>query len=412
MTAAPMSGDGVDRLPPKYAPMAVPIAAKHVLWCIFFVVISGALIAHTPRAWIQIAWLLGDLAAVGLFLRYQSQFINIVLSNGVFVSWPLLACASAAWSVSPELSLTHGLQLLMTMLIAFLLCIQFRLEQFVVVLFWALLIAAIATLASEVLMPYANLEAEWRGGFPHKNLMGDTMTLLVLTASCLFLQGRWRVITLMSIALALFLLFMSRSATATVSLFICLAPLPFAYTRLRGAGTFMCVLGGTLVITALAMVGCYIAIAYFGVDPIDLVLDLVGKDRTLTGRTLLWDMAELAIDSKPWLGFGFKGYWADRPAEMLQLLSAFGLQQVPYFHNNYLEVAVAFGVIGPVLLVLGIFIALWRTARRAISATQVIDVWPLLIVIATIIKTFVENPLFWNHGLWQVLFIVAAVIRR
>ena len=151
---------------------------------------------------------------------------------------------------------------------------------------------------------------------------------------------------------------------------------------------------------------------YFGTDPIDFLLDLVGKDRTLTGRTLLWDMAEQAIEERPWLGFGYKGYWADRPAEMLQLLSSFGLQQVPYFHNNYLEVAVAFGVIGPILLILGILIALFRTLRGALTATQAIEIWPLLIVIATIIKTFVENPLVWNHGIWHVLFIVAAVIRR
>ena len=412
MAAVTASGDSAGGLPPRRIAVTSASGTKYVLWCIFILVTGGALSAITPRAWIQIAWLLADFAALLLFLRYQSQFLNIALSNGVFMSWPILACASAAWSVSPELSLSHGLQLLMTTLVAFLICIQFRLEQFIIVVFCALLAAAIVTLGTEVLLPHINQEPQWRGGFPHKNLMGDTMGLLVLTSCCLFLQGRWQRITLAAAGLGLFLLFMSESATATLSLLICLLPLPFAYMRLRSISTFMCVLGGLLVIGALAGVGGYIAIAYFGADPIDFILESVGKDRTLTGRTLLWDMAERAIDEKPWLGFGFKGYWTDRPAEMLQLLRSFGLQQLPFFHNNYLEVAVAFGVIGPIVLVAGILIALRRTVYQAVTASQMIDIWPLLIVIATIIKTFVENPLFWNHGLWHVLFIVAAVIRR
>src|SRR5690606_32329548 len=98
-------------------------------------------------------WLLADLAAVGLFFRYQSQFINLMLSNLVFMSWPLIACLSAIWSIAPALSFNHGVQLLMTTLVAFLLCIQLRLDQFIAVFFCAMLAAALITLASQILTP-------------------------------------------------------------------------------------------------------------------------------------------------------------------------------------------------------------------------------------------------------------------
>jgi O-antigen ligase len=147
-----------------------------------------------------------------------------------------------------------------------------------------------------------------------------------------------------------------------------------------------------------------------GIDPIDIILASVGRERTLTGRTLLWDLAEAAIESRPWLGFGYKAYWTNIPAEMRELVSVVG--GVFHFHNNYLDVAVAFGFIGPILLALGVITGLARSLRMLLAGVEPIDAWPFLIVIMIIILTFVENPLVWNHNMWHVLFVAVAVIRK
>jgi O-antigen ligase len=406
MSAVPMTGGGVDGVPSR---PAAGLNLKLVLWTLFIFVTSTAIraVGDYPA---QITWLLADLITVALFLRYQSQFINLALSNLVFMSWPVVACISASWSIAPALSLIHGIQLLMTILVAFLICIQIRLEQVVAVVFCALLAAAGVTLAVEMLASSPFYQADWRGSFPHKNIMGSTMSLLVITACCLFLQGRWRLVSLVAVILGLFLIAKSNSAGAILSLAMVLALLPFAYALQRGRTAFMTSLGIALLVSSVGALTLYAAMAALGIDPINIVLDAVGRERTLTGRTLLWDMAEQAIESRPWFGFGYKAYWTNVPAEMLELLRVVG--GVFHFHNNYLEVAVAFGVIGPILLGLGIFTGLVRSFRRLLRATDPLDIWPLLVVSMAIALTFAENLLVWNHSLWQVLFVVASVIRK
>lgn len=404
MTAVPTTADRAHGLPSRFS---AALDLKLVLWTLFLFATSTAIrsVGEFPT---QIAWMSADLAAVGLFLRYQSQFINLALSNLIFMSWPLIACLSAMWSIAPALSLNHGVQLLMTTLVAFLLCIQLRLDQFIAVFFIALLAAAGITLGVEVLSP--SFAESWRGSFPHKNVMGAAMSLLVITALCLFLQGRWRAVSLFAVGLGLFLIAKSNSAAAILSLAMTLAALPFAYAFVRNRTTFTIVLGAALIGAAVCALGLYAAMIIVGTDPIDIILASVGRERTLTGRTLLWDLAEDAIESRPWLGFGYKAYWTNVPAEMRNLISIVG--GVFHFHNNYLDAAVAFGFIGPILLALGVLTGLGRSLRRLLTGVEPIDAWPFLIVVMITILTFVENPLVWNHSMWHVLFVTVSVIRK
>jgi exopolysaccharide production protein ExoQ len=404
MTALPMSDSGAHGLPSK---PGITVDMNLVLWTAFWFLCSMALrsLGEYPA---QITWLIADLAVVGLFFRYQSQFINLALGNLIFMSWPLIACLSTLWSISPQLSFSHGIQLLMTTLVAFLICIQLRLEQVVTAIFWAMLLAAVLTVASELLAPGS--VGGWRGTFPHKNVMGSSMSLLVITACCLFLQGRWRIVSFAAIGLGAFLVALSQSAAAILSLALTLALLPFAYAYLRGGSTFLLASGLALATAAVGTLVLYISMIALGTDPIEIVLEAFGKERTLTGRTVLWDLADQAMEQRPWLGFGFKGYWTNVPAEMHALRLIVG--GVFNFHNNYLDVAVAFGYLGPILLAGGLSVGLVRTTRGLLNGAEPIDMWPLLIVVLCIILTFVENLLMWNHSIWQVLFIVAAVIRK
>lgn len=412
MTVGVMTGDGAAQWPRVRHDPAV-VDTKYVLGCIFFLCISMGIWQFASDNAERYAWLVADFTCALLLWKYQSQFINLAMSNVVFMCWPILALVSAVWSFAPAITLYHGMQLLMTTLVAFLICIKFRLEQLIGMLFWAMLMAAIVALVSGLLLPAKGIDfaGSWRGGFPSKNVLGDCMVLLVISSACLFLQRRWRLWTAAGAVLGMLLIFMTRSATPILSVFMTLAPLPFAYALLRSRALFLMLVGATLVAAAVAIVGFYVAITYFDTDPIGIVLSSVGKDRTLTGRTLLWELAHRAIDTGPWLGYGFKGYWASPPAEMLQVRASFG-QAINFFHNNFLEVTVAYGPIGPILLTLGILVAFVRGIHRSFTAVQPVDIWPLLITIQVAIQAPVQYPLMVNHNLWQVIFVAAAVIRR
>lgn len=407
MTAVPMNGSGEGRLPVS---AAVLDRATIVLWTLFLMATSTGFRTY-GTAPIAAAWWIADLSALALFLRYQSQFINLALGNLVFMSWPLVACLSALWSIAPMLSFTQGLQLLMTILVAFLACIQLRLERLVMAVFSAMFIVALATLASHVLgIGEGVYERAWRGFFSHKNIMGGSMAILILTALCLFLAGRWRRISLAGAALGFFLLAKSQSAAALMTLAASLVFIPFAYVYFHSRMATLLMSGAAIIAAAVGGAALYGLMIAFGLDPIDAILSAVGKDRTLTGRTLLWDLAADSYEANPMLGVGFKAYWTNVPAEMRDLLMTVG--GVFHFHNNYLDAAVAFGFIGPILLALGVLVGLGRTTRDALVGRDMLDVWPLLIAVQTTVLTFVENPLMWNHNIWQFLFVAIAVVRR
>src|SRR3546814_7007331 len=47
----------------------------------------------------------------------------------------------------------------------------------------------------------------------------------------------------------------------------------------------------------------------FDMNPVDLALEALGKERTLTGRSVLWEFALRMIEARPWFGNGFDAFW-------------------------------------------------------------------------------------------------------
>jgi exopolysaccharide production protein ExoQ len=86
-------------------------------------------------------------------------------------------------------------------------------------------------------------------------------------------------------------------------------------------------------------------------------------------------------------------------------------QDLQIFHNNFVEVAVAFGVWGPVLLLMGIVAAFYRTATEFLITRSLPALWSVLFLMFVVSLSLTENPLFNNHGLLQALFVIAMTAR-
>jgi O-antigen ligase len=137
------------------------------------------------------------------------------------------------------------------------------------------------------------------------------------------------------------------------------------------------------------------------------LLDALGKDATLTGRTILWQFAEDAINARPWLGFGYKGWWesSETPAALLRVVVG---QELWFFHNTFLDLAVAFGVVGPLALVAGLAVGVYRSVRAFVLNPEPMLLWPIMFVAMSIIYCSVDFVLFANHSFHQFLYVIAA----
>jgi O-antigen ligase len=390
-------------LQPAAPPLTLPELAIGGLWIASFIVASyGA----TPLSQFNIeryAWIAADFAALMVVLLRHEEMLGLVRRNLVIMSWPALACASALWSVDPMYSFYQGLQLLMTVLVGLCLIMTTDLRRILILLFIALLITGVLTALLE--LPRGLGGREWQGVFPHKNVLGSTMGILIMTGTVLFLSG-WRpLLSGLGTLFALMLLAASRSGTALVALVMVMALVPLALTIRWGSIAVTLVCGFILVLAASGLIALEATQGDFS-DIYLQTLDALGKDETLTGRTILWQFAEDAIKARPWLGYGYKGFWQNHEATaVLRLVIG---QDLWFSHNAFLDLAVAFGVLGPSALVLGLGVGAYRSVKAYVRNPAALLMWPILFVAMSVIYCTVEFVLFAKHSFQQILFVVAA----
>src|SRR5262249_44402150 len=120
----------------------------------------------------------------------------------------------------------------------------------------------------------------------------------------------------------------SYSATSFVALVVGTAGYFWFAARKRSA------LARSLVgrLVALPAICLGVAIPFLGATPVlPALLEMLGRDRTFTGRTDIWSLIVPIACGNPFLGLGYGGFWIDPP-----LREPFN--RLTHSHNGYLEV--------------------------------------------------------------------------
>ncbi len=345
-------------------------------------------------------WFAGYLAVAIVLLRYPDAFLRLLRVNLLVLFWPLLALLSSLWAFTPLATAYNAFQLLMTVLIGFVFADYVGPKRALRLFFFAFLVVNIASLLFFFVnrMEAMGSYGELRGIYFHKNEMGLYAILLMITSCCLFIDGYRRALTLFSFLIGLGILLLSRSGSCLVAATVVLSFVPLALVYRQGAGLLSLALGLQFMILApLAAI-----VLILDIDLFALALEGVGKDATLTGRTVLWDFALDAIAERPWLGFGYMSYWDNANPAVPYLRYVVG-QALWYFHNSYLEVAVAFGIPGFLLIVGTLLVLLKRAVKVYGRSHDAAALFVCLFVVLMFVYSSSENPLMVNHGFNQML---------
>ena len=220
------------------------------------------------------------------------------------VAYPALALLSSVWSWQPQQSIVSGVILLLFTLFALYFVCNFEIHRQFELLVMAGGIAVALSILLAVFVPSIGGSAlGWRGIFGHKQNCAGATTLILITGihwrpSGLY-QRAFRVLyVLMSVALII----MSQSRTGW--------GLALAALGLTGA---IAVLQKLRAKDALFLALCTIPIlaglAYLGLEAAPLILTGIGKDPTLSQRTIIWAAVWKEILRRPLLGYGYKGFW-------------------------------------------------------------------------------------------------------
>jgi exopolysaccharide production protein ExoQ len=303
-----------------------------------------------------------------ILARRPSQVLPLLRLNAPLLLFFLYCCASVVWSDYPVVAFKRWTKAIGDLV------------MILVVLSETDRRAAIKTLLARVsflLVPISILlikyYPEWGRVYTHDGftrLVGVATDKNTLGFICLLsgLSAAWRIVlavrerqlrTLLAhgtlLAMVFWLFSIVNSATS-MSIFI----LALALTMLTG----LRVVARKPVIVHVAMLGFIsVPIVALFFDIGSSLVETIGRDTTLTGRTALWEDL-LAIKQNALIGAGFESFWLGSRLERLWTDRAWRPNEA---HNGYLEVFLNLGWVGVTLLAL-VIAAGYRNALRTLRA--------------------------------------------
>ena len=194
------------------------------------------------------------------------------------------------------------------------------------------------------------------------------------------------------------LLLMAQSSTSLVSLFLgvlIVVILGWQFVDRRFIGTY-------LIIGVLALVAAEWAFGIYA-----SAIQFLGKDATLTDRTLLWSEL-LKVKVNPLFGAGFESFWL---GDRFRNFAASRWWQPNQAHNGYLETYLNLGVVG-LLLLIGLLIATFWKGRREFLRNFEFGRFRLALLAAVVAYNWTEAVFKNISAIWFVFYIIALDYRQ
>lgn len=338
----------------------------------------------------------------------SKRVLGALGAAGPLLGFVVLAALSTLWSIDTIATLQRSFFLLVWTVLAVYLGERYSVEQLASLLAVTLCLMIMAVIALHYLSPTSIIDQRfayddaahrgaWTGLSRHKNDFGSYMALAIIVL--LFIRlPRFRAARFAFIIAAAVLLLLSRSATSIVLCVVIVTVLIIwrATFVVRGLRFIACVASGVLVCA-----GIWIATT----RPMVLIA-LLGRESTLTGRTQLWRLVMNAISQHPYLGYGYAAFWEPPKGETLEVWSRAGFLARDAA-SGYLDVCLAFGVLG-LPLFLYILLHYFRHAVDYFKAhSTAIALWPATYICFFALHNIFESSLMDSWRSLPFLMLVA-----
>ena len=337
------------------------------------------------------------ITATGLILKRPIDFITSIYKNIFLFSLLFLAMSSILWSPEPDLTLQRAIALTGTMLFAIYLATYLDNDESIKAILWALGLIAVFSLFVIIFYPKIGIHygddkhaGKWRGVYEHKNGLGREMALAAIMFF-LYRPIEWnRRVCLGIAAICVLLVVFAKSAQGHV-LVATMIPAGILLRRLFRLSTpFLC---GSLVLMLVGMI-----LLSFMPSVISVTLDMIGRDDTLSSRTILWEkVLEDSLKYHPVLGYGYTAKLRLADPEQWDLHG--------HAHNGYMQLFSELGAVGILLFSLASLVH-WKNAiiRSARYRTMY---WQFLIIFSMYfyVLSVVASPILEKNSLLWLLFV-------
>jgi O-antigen ligase len=136
------------------------------------------------------------------------------------------------------------------------------------------------------------------------------------------------------------------------------------------------ILGGTLAV-------------WLSVNLETIIVDYLGKDMSLSGRDQLWAVLIYRGLQRPWLGYGYAGFWNNlREVSIVNALTWLDLKHGGHAHSGFIDLFLQFGFVGLSLFALSCLTVLIRVIQLLFSTQATEYLWLLEFVLITTLSNY------------------------
>lgn len=293
----------------------------------------------------------------------RATFLTILRANVWLLVMLGYMAISIAWADFPFIAFKRLVKVT-GLIIVFFACLSDNdpVRSLVRVITWACGIVIIVSLVSTLFFPGIGIDDFgdqglcWKGMTNHKNQLGmwcATGIVLFLWHFSRTTKSGARTGLLALIGIALVTLVYSHCTTGALFGVVCIGVLygvPFA--RKRGAAGW----GALITIpAAIFLIASLVSELAFHASFSKSLLEVMGKDPTLTGRSEIW---KLLVDNNiaHWIaGYGYGTFWLTPAAEQIRYALDWDIYSA---HNGYIDLFVQLGAIGCIIMLVVIINAL------------------------------------------------------
>lgn len=321
-----------------------------------------------------------------------------------------LATFSFLWSDFPSISRKDGILTLLTTLFGLYLASRFTLKEQLRIVAWTAAIAVVFSFFYTLALPGAGKEkgfhaGAWRGPLIQKNMFARFMVIFAPPILMVALDNRkYRNLLLAIFVLTLVLIQLSSSKSALLICITLMILLPL-YRASRASDSLVI----PLLIVAILIGG---SVATWFISNWEPFLYSIGKDPTLTGRTEIWEAVIDKVMERPWLGYGYGGFWPDGGVGERAVWKVLYLP-VTQAHNGYVNLLAELGILGLSSFVLSLLTGYIRSINLLRSTRTIEGLWPITYMTFVLMYNQTESTSIETNSLLWILYVAVTLsIRR
>ena len=121
----------------------------------------------------------------------------------------------------------------------------------------------------------------------------------------------------------------------------------------------------------------------------------------------MWLELSSYVAQKPFLGYGFNGFWDTKYGQVFKARWAWS--EVPHSHNGFIELLLSLGLIGFILFITSFIFLFLRSYRQAYVAKTLEDIVPMQFFLTFLIANMSESELLIANNIYWVMYVTMSL---